>query len=139
MRQKKLVFVAAVACVGYGSVPAANATGSEIRTVTIALSPENAAVAVDGHPRQHPNGLLELRGPLGSVFTVEAVANGGSVIERVAITDVGALPGADSSYVPGNTRTSPPALTSFNAAWIVFLAFAALEPLFASLPFAAFA
>ena len=70
----------------------ASATGPEMRTVTIALSPENAAVAVDGHPRQHPSGTLELRGPLGSVFTVEAVANGGTIVERVAVTNVGALP-----------------------------------------------
>ncbi len=98
MRPKTLLFVAVAALLGAAAsgaaplVPSAHASGGEVRTVTIALSPVDAAIAVDGHPRQHPNGALELRGPLGSVFTVEAVANGASVVQRVAITDVGALP-----------------------------------------------
>lgn len=96
MRPKSLLFVLAVtACLAPLSVsaaPSGSATGPELRTVLLALSPEDAAVAVDGHPRQHANGVLELRGPLGSVFTVEAVANGGMVVQRIAVTDVGALP-----------------------------------------------
>jgi hypothetical protein len=63
-----------------------------VHTVVVVVSPQNAAVAVNGHPRQHRNGALELRGPLGSVFTVEAVANGSSIVQRVAVTDIGALP-----------------------------------------------
>lgn len=119
MRQKKVLFVAFAASVcAAASAPSAHATGPEIRTVTIVLSPENAAVAVNGHPRQHPSGALELRGPLGAVFTVEAVASGGSIIERVAITDVGALPprlvvpAAPPSAQPPSLTTLPDALNA---------------------------
>lgn len=73
-------------------VASASAAPPEARTVVLVVQPETAAIAVDGHPRQHRNGVVELRGPLGSVFTVEAVANGSTIIQRVAVTDVGALP-----------------------------------------------
>src|SRR4051812_45456542 len=92
-QRKVVVALAATACAAvWGPYPSAGATGAEIRTVRVALFPENAAVAVDGHPRQHSNGTLELRGPLGSVFTIEAVANGVTIVQRVAITEIGALP-----------------------------------------------
>jgi hypothetical protein len=94
MRRTKVV---CVALAGFASVAgsvagSASATPAEVRTVILHVSPENAAVAVDGHPRQHRNGVLELRGPLGAVFNVEAVASGSNIVQRVAVTDVGALP-----------------------------------------------
>lgn len=63
-----------------------------VRTINVAVFPEEARVAVDGQPREHRAGTLALTGPLGSVFTIEAVANGVRVVERVAVTDIGALP-----------------------------------------------
>jgi hypothetical protein len=90
MRSQKLPAVLALLVLG--SVTPASAGGPDTRTVTIQLTPGDAAVAVDGHPRQHPNGSLELKGALGAVFTVEAVVGSSTIVQRVAITDVGAFP-----------------------------------------------
>jgi hypothetical protein len=88
--RKALAIAGIVACM---CADTGVASGADVKTVTVTLVPPNAAIAVDGHPRQHPDGSLELRGPLGAVFTVEAATNDASVVEKVAITDIGALPG----------------------------------------------
>jgi hypothetical protein len=84
----------------------ASATGPETRTVVVVLSPPNAAISVNGHPRQHPDGSVVLSGPLGSVFTIEAEAKGSAIVERVAVTEVGALP---SRVVVPEVRSVAPA------------------------------
>ncbi|MBS2017573.1 MAG: hypothetical protein JST00_32130 [Deltaproteobacteria bacterium] len=80
--------------VGRATAPAQprTADGRQVRTIQIALYPENARVAVDGQLKEHPNGILELKGPLGAVFTIEAMSNGARIVERVAVTEIGALP-----------------------------------------------
>lgn len=103
MREKTLLFGALGATAvmaAFGAVKSTGLASAEpranehrpVRTIQIALFPENARIAVDGQPKDHPNGMLELKGPLGAVFTIEAMANGTRIVERVAVTDIGALP-----------------------------------------------
>jgi hypothetical protein len=103
MREKTLLFGALGATAVMAAFGAFKSTGEAraeprpnehrpVRTIQIALFPENARIAVDGQPKDHPNGMLELKGPLGAVFTIEAMANGTRIVERVAVTDIGALP-----------------------------------------------
>lgn len=103
MREKTLLFGALGATAAMAAFGAIKSTGEAkaepranehrpVRTIQIALFPENARIAVDGQPKDHPNGMLELKGPLGAVFTIEAMANGTRIVERVAVTDIGALP-----------------------------------------------
>jgi len=74
------------------AAPDARQDGRPVRTINVAVFPDDARIAVDGQPREHRGGALALTGPLGAVFTIEAVANGVRVVERVAVTDIGALP-----------------------------------------------
>jgi len=62
------------------------------RTVTLVVSPANAVVDVDGAKLDVAQGVVELKGPLGSVVTVHASANGHETTQSIAITEGGAIP-----------------------------------------------
>jgi hypothetical protein len=82
--------LAAIWAVGNGKRPAD--ASSPVRVVTVDVEPRDANVSIDGVHVSHPRGTFDLRGALGNVFTVEVSADGLRTVERVAITDVGALP-----------------------------------------------
>jgi serine/threonine-protein kinase len=62
------------------------------RTVTLAVSPANAVVEVEGAKRDVVEGVVELKGPLGAVLSVRASANGNETTQSIAITEGGAIP-----------------------------------------------
>ena len=84
------------------------------RTVTLAISPPNAVVEVEGATRDVVGGVVELKGPLGAVFSVRASANGSETTQSIAITEGGAIPAklAVASSPPPTSGTSVAAAAS---------------------------
>jgi serine/threonine-protein kinase len=75
------------------AVPTSTAAAAPAeRTVTLAISPANAAVEVEGAKREVVEGVVQLRGPLGAVVTVHATANGNETTQSIAISEGGAIP-----------------------------------------------
>ena len=75
------------------AIPSSTSTASPAeRTVTLAIVPPNAVVEVEGVKREVEGGVVELKGPLGAVFTVHASANGSETTQSVAISEGGAIP-----------------------------------------------
>lgn len=62
------------------------------RTVTLGVSPPDAAVEVDGVKRDVVDGVVVLEGPLGGVVSVHVTANGTDTTQVIAITEGGAFP-----------------------------------------------
>ena len=62
------------------------------RTVTLAVSPANAVVEVDGTKHDVVDGAVQLKGPLGAVVSVHISANGNDTTQSIAITEGGAIP-----------------------------------------------
>jgi serine/threonine protein kinase len=62
------------------------------RTVTLAVSPANAVVEVDGVKQVVVDGAVQLKGPLGAVVSVHISASGNDTTEGIAITEGGAIP-----------------------------------------------
>ena len=96
------------------AVPSSTALAAPAeRTVMLAISPPNASVEVEGAKRDVVLGAVELKGPLGAVFTVRATANGHVTTQSVAIAEGGAIPAqlvvtpapAASTSAPGPTVT----------------------------------
>jgi hypothetical protein len=69
------------------------------------VEPANAAVLVDGAPRQPQDGKLELAGPLGSIHLVRLTLSGRSIEERVAITADGLMPPTIVLAMPSTHKT----------------------------------
>ena len=83
---------------------ATTATPAE-RTVSLAISPPNAVVEVEGVKRPVEGGVVELKGPLGAVFTVHASANGSETTQSIAISEGGAIPPRLAVIAPTTTTT----------------------------------
>jgi serine/threonine protein kinase len=62
------------------------------RTVTLAVSPANAVVDVDGVKQDVVDGAVQLKGPLGAVVSVHISASGNDTTQGIAITEGGAIP-----------------------------------------------
>ncbi|APR75615.1 Serine/threonine protein kinase [Minicystis rosea] len=71
---------------------AARSTPADERTVTVTIEPATATVEIDGQKAPVRNGLIELRGTLGSVHSVRVVSGAQETTAGVAITPVGAVP-----------------------------------------------
>ena len=69
-----------------------NAVVAAERTVTLAVSPANAVVEVDGAKQDVVDGAVQLKGPLGAVLSVHISANGNDTTQGIAITEGGAIP-----------------------------------------------
>ncbi len=93
------------------AIPSSTATASPAeRTVTLVIAPPNAVVEVEGVKREVADGVVELKGPLGAVFTVHASANGSETTQSVAISEGGAIP-PKLAVLPTTTTTAPAAAT----------------------------
>jgi len=68
-----------------------NAAPAE-RTVSLAVSPANAVVEIDGVKQDVVDGAVQLKGPLGAVVSVRIRAGAGETTQGVAITEGGAIP-----------------------------------------------
>ena len=75
------------------------------RTVTLAVSPANAVVEVDGVKQDVVDGAVQLKGPLGAVVSVHISAAGNDTTQGIAITEGGAIP-------PKIALAPPPATTA---------------------------
>jgi eukaryotic-like serine/threonine-protein kinase len=62
------------------------------RTVRLAVAPAGVKVEIDGAPVDAKDGVIELRGPLGSTHRVLLRLTGQQLVRDVAITENGALP-----------------------------------------------
>ena len=86
------------------------------RAVSVAISPANAQVEVDGQKREVVNGAIEIKGPLGSVARVRVVANGTDTTQPVAITETGPMPpkisAAPAASAPRTTPSRTPGTTA---------------------------
>jgi serine/threonine protein kinase len=68
------------------------ATDNKPRAVKLFVLPKDAKVEVEGTPVEASDGLLELKGNLGSVHKVRVTAGGETKLVEVAITDNGPVP-----------------------------------------------
>ncbi|MDB5217699.1 MAG: serine/threonine protein kinase [Myxococcaceae bacterium] len=78
------------------------------RTVSLAISPANAVVEIDGTKQDVVNGAVQLKGPLGAVVSVHITAAGADTTQGVAITEGGAI--------PPKIAMSPPSIAAANTA-----------------------
>ena len=62
------------------------------RTVSLAISPPNATVEVDGTKRDMIDGVVQIKGVLGGVVSVRVTSSAGETTQSVAITEGGAIP-----------------------------------------------
>jgi serine/threonine-protein kinase len=100
--------------VGSGTSSSSTSPAAE-RTVTLAVSPANAVVEVDGTQRDVVDGVVSLKGPLGAVLSVHVVANGTDTTQAIAITEGGAIPPKIAVAAPaatGATLAVTPATTA---------------------------
>jgi serine/threonine protein kinase len=63
------------------------------RTVSLAVTPADAKVEVDGKPVELTDGKVSLTGKLGSVYEVRVADGKTEKVEKVAITEAGPVPG----------------------------------------------
>jgi len=82
---------------------AATSTAPSERSVTLAISPANATVEVDGQKRTVTNGNIEIQGPIGGVVSVKVTAGSTASTQNVAITEGGAIP---PKVIAGTTSTA---------------------------------
>ena len=72
--------------------PAAGPVEAKPRSVKMVVIPADATVEVDGVAAPVTNGVVEIKGPLGSLHTVRIAAGGAETTGDVAITENGASP-----------------------------------------------
>ena len=83
---------AVVATTGGDPTAAPSAEHERERTVSLAISPANATVEVDGNKRDVVDGVVQIKGVLGGVATVRVSSATGETTQSVAITEGGAIP-----------------------------------------------
>ncbi len=74
-----------------GAIASSSSATSE-RTVSLAISPPNATVEVDGTKRDVVDGVVQIKGVLGGVASVRVSSSAGETTQSVAITEGGAIP-----------------------------------------------
>jgi eukaryotic-like serine/threonine-protein kinase len=90
---------------------ASGAAAPAVRTVTLAISPADAIVEVDGAKRAVVDGGIVLEGTLGTVVSVHVSANGTDATQAIAITEDGAIPPRLTLAPAVTTSATPPPVT----------------------------
>ena len=92
---------------------ATTAASSKTRTVRLVVIPADATVDIEGTPVVARDGLVEIRGALGSVHAVHVKAGDDETSTNVVVTEDGALPPKIELHptvvkpIPGRTTTTP--------------------------------
>jgi serine/threonine-protein kinase len=77
---------------GTGAASGSPLSAPADRTVSLAISPANAVVEVDGVKHDVVDGAVQLKGPLGAVVNVHVTSSAGETTQPIAITEGGAIP-----------------------------------------------
>ena len=97
---------------GAGAATGSTASAPAERTVSLAISPANAVVEVDGVKHDVVDGAVQLKGPLGAVVNVRVASSAGETTQAIAITEGGAIPpkiGVTAPAAPTAVVASTPA------------------------------
>ncbi len=92
------------------AISAAPAAPIKARTVRLVVIPADATVEVEGAPVTPKDGLVEIRGALGSVHAVHVKAGDDETSTSVVVTEDGALPPKIELH-PTPAKTVPGRLT----------------------------
>lgn len=86
------------------------------RSVKVVIIPDDAAVEIEGAPASVTDGLVEIRGALGSVHKVRVGTGDSAVTRDVVVTENGAIPPkielAKPAVTPSGLPTAPTAPTA---------------------------
>ncbi len=91
---------------GAPTIGTAAATTPAERTVSLAVSPPNAVVEIDGVKQDVVDGTVQVKGPLGGVVSVHISANGTETTQGIAITEGGAIPPKIAVAPPATTAVT---------------------------------
>lgn len=101
------------------STASAASQAAQDRTVRLAVLPRDAEIEIDGAKAEAVDGIVELRGALGSIHRVRVRAGDAAVVRDVVISESGAMPPAVEA-APGaapsaSAADTPPSAPSASA------------------------